>query len=160
VDVPCKGGAAGKACPAHPYAITATLFPAEALASSGPARWTRPRLRHNWKVRESYSLAQVTIRELLPWMRDHLLAERPELFMKDDSVCVGPNPLPASSTSARSCAIRPVHHSSLRMVGSTACRCATEVARDWRCARTVQAPGHPRARQRRGLGAHVRDAPW
>ena len=29
---------------------------------------------------------QVTIRELLPWMRDHLLAERPELFMKDDSV--------------------------------------------------------------------------
>ena len=39
-----------------------------------------------------HPVGQVTIRELLPWMRDHLLAERPELFMKDDSVCVAPTP--------------------------------------------------------------------
>jgi Urm1 (Ubiquitin related modifier) len=29
---------------------------------------------------------QLTIRDLLPWLRDNLLTERPELFMKDDSV--------------------------------------------------------------------------
>ncbi len=33
---------------------------------------------------------QITIGELLPWARDHLLKERPELFMKGDSVCGGP----------------------------------------------------------------------
>ena len=33
-----------------------------------------------------YHVMQLTIRDLLPWMRDNLLTERPELFMKDDSV--------------------------------------------------------------------------
>lgn len=32
------------------------------------------------------SYLQLDIRELLPWMRDNLLTERPELFMKEDSV--------------------------------------------------------------------------
>lgn len=35
------------------------------------------------------SSGKLTIRQLLPWMRDHLLTERPELFMKDDSVRPG-----------------------------------------------------------------------
>ncbi|KNE66382.1 hypothetical protein AMAG_11525 [Allomyces macrogynus ATCC 38327] len=30
-----------------------------------------------------------TMRDLLPWMRDHLLKERPELFMDGDSVRPG-----------------------------------------------------------------------
>ena len=30
--------------------------------------------------------AQLDVRQLLPWMRDNLLTERPELFMKEDSV--------------------------------------------------------------------------
>lgn len=29
---------------------------------------------------------QLTVRRLLPWARDHLLRDRPELFMKGDSV--------------------------------------------------------------------------
>ena len=29
---------------------------------------------------------QLTVRQLLPWTRDKLLQERPELFMKGDSV--------------------------------------------------------------------------
>lgn len=29
---------------------------------------------------------QLTVRQLLPWMRDHILRERPELFMKEDTV--------------------------------------------------------------------------
>ena len=39
--------------------------------------WMQPLVSH---------ASQVTIRDLLPWMRDNLLTERPELFMKDDSV--------------------------------------------------------------------------
>lgn len=35
------------------------------------------------------SSGKLSIRQLLPWMRDHLLSERPELFMKDDSVRPG-----------------------------------------------------------------------
>ena len=31
---------------------------------------------------------QLTVRQLLPWMRDHILRERPELFMKGDTVYV------------------------------------------------------------------------
>lgn len=31
-------------------------------------------------------MLQLTVRELLPWARDHLLQDRPELFMKGDSV--------------------------------------------------------------------------
>lgn len=31
-------------------------------------------------------LGQVTVGQLLPWARDHLLTERPELFMKGESV--------------------------------------------------------------------------
>lgn len=34
----------------------------------------------------SLSLLQLTIRQLLPWTRDTLLQDRPELFMKGDSV--------------------------------------------------------------------------
>ena len=30
---------------------------------------------------------QLLVRQLLVWMRDNLLTERPELFMKDASVC-------------------------------------------------------------------------
>mmetsp|Transcript_10681 Transcript_10681/g.32096 ORF Transcript_10681/g.32096 Transcript_10681/m.32096 type:complete len:100 (-) Transcript_10681:1952-2251(-) len=33
--------------------------------------------------------SQLDVRQLLPWMRDHLLTERPELFMKEDSVRPG-----------------------------------------------------------------------
>jgi hypothetical protein len=29
---------------------------------------------------------QLTVRQLLPWARDNLLQDRPELFMKGDSV--------------------------------------------------------------------------
>lgn len=30
--------------------------------------------------------AQLTVRQLLPWTRDNLLQERPELFMKGETV--------------------------------------------------------------------------
>lgn len=32
---------------------------------------------------------KLDVRHLLPWMRDNLLTERPELFMKEDSVRPG-----------------------------------------------------------------------
>ena len=84
MDVPCKGGAAGKARPAF-LATSRAVLPH--LSISGPA--SCPITGFSTTRRQGYSVVQVTIRELLPWMRDHLLAERPELFMKDDSVCVG-----------------------------------------------------------------------
>ena len=40
----------------------------------------------HWMQAPAYYATQLTIRDLLPWMRDNLLTERPELFMKDDSV--------------------------------------------------------------------------
>ena len=32
-------------------------------------------------------MQQLLVRHLLVWMRDNILTERPELFMKDASVC-------------------------------------------------------------------------